>query len=1071
MKSPDGSTSHSVIAHIQGVPILAIFGGYSRATVVDTSTPTSTRKIATSFDGTDAPATVYPLVTVCVVAHNPGAWFDEVLGSLLAQDYPSLDVVVVDAASEEAVAPRVQAVIPEATVVPLLANQGFAKNANAILEHPALGPYLLICHDDVALAPDCIRRLVEETLRSNAGVVGPKLLDWDDPNRILHVGLGADKTGLVSDLAEPGEYDQEQHDAVRDVFAVPGAVTLLRTDLFQALEGFDEAMLVQGEDLDLCWRAHALGARVLVNPAATARHREDLSTRIVGADRDRFSRRHRIRSMMSNYGLAHTIRVVPQAILASLVNAVIALFQGRISIIVDIFAAWSWNLARIPQIRRRRRQLAKIRQVSDAEVRALQLPGFEGLQAWRRRRADRRADPDLDPDDPASLQVAADRRRWFQASLLVWVGAAVVLVFGSRTLITGGLPVFNEFSSFPDGPSPLLTEWSSTWRSTGVGAEAPSSLLHAVLGFGGIAVFGQMGLLRLLLTVGMLGVGAVGAYRLLQPFRSVPAQLVALIVYVAAPIPYNSLHAGSWSGLVAYGAMPWIAKRLAMAAGLPPFGDDETRLARRLADTTIVAVIVAAASLVEPLIGASLAVLAVGWIVGGLATRRVVGLGRLVLTTVLASAIGFALLMPASLGLVLGDAEWSLVGGTRSTTDGEFGLSELFRLATGPHGATAVGWALLVLPALSLMLAFGQRLAWAARCWMVIVSSVGLAWLGEQSELGIALADPQVLLAPAAMSLAFAAGMAAMAFQRDLRRYRFGWRQLVPFVAVVAVVASAGAGLGGALDGRWQVVDDGYESVFSFFDEKAPAHARTFWLGDADVLPVEGWRYDDELTYAVTHARMPTLLDQSPGNVDDTTSEIREVFEDTLSGASSRLGQRLALYGIRYIIVVEANAPAPFSSIERGVDPTIKSRLTEQLDLVRVEVRPGATIYENRAYVPTVSAFGPGALSAVSAGGAPTEFALALPEVTSVRSYRGSVQPSEIYVATPVAANWTLRIDGQPQDRLQIFDWAQVFVAERPGTATLTHSNDQTYWFANIAQLVAWILVLTVLVLGRRRRS
>ena len=287
--------------------------------MVDTSTPLSTSQKAASDDGFDAPLAAYPLVTVCVVAHNPGAWFDEVLRSLLAQDYPSLDVVVVDAASEQPVAPLVHAVIAEATVVPLLANQGFAKNANTILEHPGLGPYLLICHDDVALAPDCIRRLVEETLRSNAGVVGPKLLDWDEPNRILHVGLGADKTGLVSDLAEPGEYDQEQHDGVRDVFAVPGAVTLLRTDLFQALQGFDEAILVQGEDLDLCWRAHALGARVLVNPAATARHREDLSTRIVGAASDRFSRRHRIRSMLSNYGFAHTLRVVPQALVACVV--------------------------------------------------------------------------------------------------------------------------------------------------------------------------------------------------------------------------------------------------------------------------------------------------------------------------------------------------------------------------------------------------------------------------------------------------------------------------------------------------------------------------------------------------------------------------------------------------------------------------------------------------------------------------------------------------------------------------------------------------------------------------------
>lgn len=1039
--------------------------------MVDTSTPLSARQKAAQGDGSDAPLAAYPLVTVCVVAHNPGAWFDEVLRSLLGQDYPSLDVVVVDAASEEPVAPRVHDVIPEATVVPLIANQGFAKNANTILEHPGLGPYLLICHDDVALAPDCIRRLVEETLRSNAGVVGPKLLDWDNPNRILHVGLGADKTGLVSDLAEPGEYDQEQHDAVRDVFAVPGAVTLLRTDLFQALEGFDEAILVQGEDLDLCWRAHALGARVLVNPAATARHREDLSTRIVGADRDRFSRRHRIRSMLSNYGVGHTIRVVPQAIVASLVNVVLALAQGRLSVIYDIFAAWGWNLRRLGQIRQRRKKLAKVRQIGDAEVRALQLPGFEGLHAWRRRRADRRADPEADPDDPAAVQAAADRRRWFQASVLVWSGVAVVLLFGSRGLITGSLPVFNEFVAFPDGPSPLLSEWTTTWRSTGVGAEAPSSLLHAVLGFGGIALFGQMGLLRLVVTVGMLAVGAVGAYRLLQPFRSLPAQLVALIVYVAAPLPYNALHGGSWSGLVAYGALPWIAKRLAIAAGLPPFGDDETRAGRRVADTAIVGAIVAAASLVEPLMGVSLGVLTVGWILGGLATRRVVGLGRLVLVTIGATAIGFALLMPASLGLLQGNGDWTLVGGTRTTSGGDLSLSEMFRLATGPHGATAVGWALLILPALSLVLAFGLRLAWAARCWIVVVGSVGLTWWLEQGELDVAIGDPHVVLAPAAMSLAFAAGMATMAFQRDLRRYRFGWRQLVPFVAIVAVIASAGAGLGGALDGRWQVVDDGYESVFSFFDEKAPAHARTLWIGDADVLPVEGWRYNDELTYALTQARTPTLLDYSPGNADDTTTQVRTVFEDTLAGASSRLGERLALYGVRYIVVVEANAPAPFSSIERPVDPLLASRLTEQLDLARVEVRPGATIYENRAYVPTVATFASGALASIADGQAPTEFGLGLPEVTSLRSYRGPIQPGEVYVATPVTTNWTLRVEGQPQERLGVFDWAQVFVVDRSGTATLTHTNDQAMWFGSIAQLAAWVVLTTLLVLGRRRRA
>ena len=1062
------STAESVVIVLQGVPIRGVLAGYSQASVVETSTPVDTRQKAASDGGSVASGPVYPQVTICLVAHNPGAWFEEALSSLLAQDYPALELVVVDAASDEPVAPRVHTVIPEATVVPLVANQGFAKNANTILEHPGLGSYLLICHDDVALAPDCIRRLVEETLRSNAGIVGPKLLDWDDPNRILHVGLGADKTGLVSDLAEPGEYDQEQHDAVRDVFAVPGAATLVRTDLFRALGGFDEGMLLQGEDLDLCWRAHTLGARVLVNPAATARHREDLTTRVVGVDRDRFARRHRIRSMLSNYGGAHIARVLPQALIASLVNIVIALFQGRLSAVADIATAWTWNLRRLPEIRRRRKALSKVRQVGDNEVRALQTPGFEGVQAWRRARGDRDVDLAVDPSDPAAQAVAAEHRRWFQISAMVWTGVVVVLVFGSRGLIQGGVPVFNEFLSFPDGPRPLMTEWTSTWRGTGVGAEAPPSLLHGLLGFSGIGLFGQVGLLRLLVTVGMLGFGAVGAYRLLQPFRSIPAQLIALIVYVAAPLPYNALHGGSWSGLVAYGVMPWLAKRLAIAAGIAPFGDLDPSKGRRVADVAFVALLAAAASLIQPVVGALVLVLAVGWILGGLATRRVKGSGRLILVTLASVVVAFVLLMPGSLGVVNGSAEWSLFGGTRSLSSSGLGLGELFRLATGPHGDSEVGWALLVLPALSLALAFGERLAWAARSWVVIILSVGLAWMTERAEIDIALADPHVLLAPAALGLAFAAGMASMAVQRDLRRYRFGWRQLGPFVAIVAVVASASAGLGGAIDGRWKVVDDGYESVFASIDAEAPAHGRILWIGNADVLPVGGWRYDDDLTFAITQARTPTVLDHPMGNAGATTEQIRDIFADTLSGASSRLGERLATFGVRFVVVVESNAPAPFSTVSRPVDPFLSQRLTEQLDLVRREARSGATIFENEARLDVVSALPQGSIAARVDGDVLGGGDIALNAVTASRTYRGTVLPSEIYVATPHDTNWSFEVDGEPLPQIRV-DWAQAYAVDTAGAGVLAHENTTSLWLASLAQLIGWVALVVVLILARRR--
>ena len=86
---------------------------------------------------------------------------------------------------------------------------------------------------------------------------------------LQHVGLGVDRFGEIDPLVEPGEVDQEQHDAVRDVFALPSACMLVRADLFRALGGFDPAIDFYGDDVDLCWRAHLGGARVVVVPSGS----------------------------------------------------------------------------------------------------------------------------------------------------------------------------------------------------------------------------------------------------------------------------------------------------------------------------------------------------------------------------------------------------------------------------------------------------------------------------------------------------------------------------------------------------------------------------------------------------------------------------------------------------------------------------------------------------------------------------------------------------------------------------------------------------------------------------------
>ena len=135
--------------------------------------------------------------------------------------------------------------------------------------------FLVFCHDDVAMEPDAIRLMVEEALRSNTGIVAPKVVDWDNPDRLLEVGLVVDKTGACASVVDRGELDQEQHDAVKDVFAVSSTCLLVRSDLFSELAAPTLRWATMVLMLDFVGGAEVAGALALLAPAGRRRERRN----------------------------------------------------------------------------------------------------------------------------------------------------------------------------------------------------------------------------------------------------------------------------------------------------------------------------------------------------------------------------------------------------------------------------------------------------------------------------------------------------------------------------------------------------------------------------------------------------------------------------------------------------------------------------------------------------------------------------------------------------------------------------------------------------------------------------
>ena len=492
-----------------------------------------------------------PPVVAAMVVHDPGPWFDDVLAALQGQDYRNLRrlFLLVDGPDVADTTARIRQASPDAVLRTIPGNPGFGPAVNEVLRLvEGDNGFFLLLHDDVALDPSAVRLLVDELYRSNAGIVGPKLVSWTDPTVLQHVGMAVDHVAAVDPLVEPGERDQEQHDAVNDVFALPSACLLVRADLFRELGGFDPAIDFHGEDIDLCWRAHLSGARVVVVPGARARHREQLVERRPDLPHTALRARHRMRAYATLTGLGRAILWAPILLATTLAELVAGVFRGRAAEGWASTRAMIGLVPRVGSIAVRRSQIRASRDVPDSEVAGLQMRGSARRAAYRRHR------------DAAALgdEEATPRARASIGTTVTWIVVLVLALVGSRSLITGGVRSVGQMLDYPAAAGDLWRSFRSGWWTTGLGQPAAHPTAYALATGLNAVTLGHPGLAHTLGVILLLPAGYLGFWRLSSAMPNSRSRWVGLIVYAAVPLPYASIAGGRWSALACYAAMPWI---------------------------------------------------------------------------------------------------------------------------------------------------------------------------------------------------------------------------------------------------------------------------------------------------------------------------------------------------------------------------------------------------------------------------------------------------------------------------------------------------------------------------------
>ncbi|MGD8585899.1 MAG: glycosyltransferase family 2 protein [Chloroflexota bacterium] len=211
-------------------------------------------------------------VSVIIPNWNGCHHLDTCLSSLEEQTYADHEVILVDNASSDDSVAFVRQNFPEVSVISLNENRGFTGACNAGFAS-AEGEYIVLLNNDTETDAGWLAAIVDAfATHAEAGSIASKILLFD---RRDHFHTAGDYYRLDGIPGNRGVWQRDcgQYDRPEYVFSACGAAAAYRRAMLEQIGFLDERFYFSCEDVDLGWRAHLAGWRVLYVPAAVVYHK------------------------------------------------------------------------------------------------------------------------------------------------------------------------------------------------------------------------------------------------------------------------------------------------------------------------------------------------------------------------------------------------------------------------------------------------------------------------------------------------------------------------------------------------------------------------------------------------------------------------------------------------------------------------------------------------------------------------------------------------------------------------------------------------------------------------------
>jgi GT2 family glycosyltransferase len=313
-----------------------------------------------------------PSVSVVIVTYNSRDDVEECLRSVIGQDYPSFEVMVVDNDSTDGTVELVEKSFPSVEVIRNHRNYGPAEAYNIGI-NACKGTYVVLLNPDTVAEGHWLSELVRVMDGDkDVGACQSKVLFYDKRDTINTEGNEVNYLGFAW-CRNYGTKDSGGEE-VQSTLGLSVCSAVLRRDVLEKAGSFDGDFFAYLDDTDLGLRIYRTGHKVVCNPRSVVYHKYEFRR---GKKKFYYLERNRLMLLLKHYRLTTLLRILPAFGFMELGLVLLSVRQGWFK---EKMLSYVWIVRNWGAIRSKRRAVRREKGV-EKEMLNMMSPtiGFEEI--------------------------------------------------------------------------------------------------------------------------------------------------------------------------------------------------------------------------------------------------------------------------------------------------------------------------------------------------------------------------------------------------------------------------------------------------------------------------------------------------------------------------------------------------------------------------------------------------------------------------------------------------------------------------------------------------------------------